>query len=271
VDLAVNSAERIFARGVARNSIDGVIFITQSADYALPTSACIIQNRLGLPAACLAFDMNLGCSGFIYGLAIGASLIETGICRNLLVVCADTYTKYIHKNDRVCRPIFSDAAAATRLTACETDRLGPFVLGTDGSGFDSLIVPNSGSRDCGESPRQIQMNGPKVFMFTMAKVPECIAQLLTKANLTLDDVDLFVLHQASLVVMENIIRRMNIPPHKVFSNLQQVGNTVSASIPIALEDARAHGLLKADMRIMLVGFGVGYSWGATLIRWREHA
>lgn len=269
VDMAVLSAEKLFSSGVNKEEIDLLILITQSPDYVLPTSACIIQDRLGLKKSCMAFDVNLGCSGFVYGLVIGGSLIESKTGKKGLIICSDTYTKHIDKDDRTCRPLFGDGAAAVLIEDCCDDTLGPFELGTDGSGFRDLIVPSSGSRisENKEDPK-LFMDGAKVFMFTMDAVPKCVNSLLGKANKTIDDVDLFVFHQASKVVLDNIIRRLDIPKDKVFKNYSKIGNTVSASIPIALKDAVNAKKLKKGDRIMLVGFGVGYSWGGCFLEWR---
>lgn len=269
-DMAVIAAEKLFATGVHKNNIDSLILITQSPDYVLPTSACILQERLGLSKSCMAFDVNLGCSGFIYGLAIAGSLIEKGLAKEALLICSETYTKYIDKADRTCRPLFSDGAAATLLGSCDYDALGPFEMGTDGAGFSSLIVNSSGARtaDIVTKERKLFMDGPNVFMFSMDRVPKCVAALLDKSGKKISDIDLFIFHQASKLVMDNIIRRLQLPEEKVFVNYNRIGNTVSASIPIALKDALDKKRLKKNDRIMLVGFGVGYSWGGCLIQGR---
>ena len=268
-DMAVLAAKKLFASGLQKADIDFIVLITQSPDYALPTSACILQDRLGLRKACMAFDVNLGCSGFIYGLAIGGGLIETGLAKKGLLFCSETYTKYIDKSDRTCRPIFGDGASVTLLAPCDRNSLGPFEMGTDGSGFRNLIVPSSGARtpDLGAIEHKLFMNGAKVFMFTMDMVPKCVTALLEKCEKTISDIDLFVFHQASKLVMDNIIRRLELPEEKVFVNYHRVGNTVSASIPIALKDAVDEKRLKKGDQVMLVGFGVGYSWGACLLHW----
>ncbi|MFA5974927.1 MAG: ketoacyl-ACP synthase III [Elusimicrobiota bacterium] len=269
-DLAAQAAEKIFSQGVPRESVESLIFVTQSPDYALPTTACLLQNRLGLPLSCMSFDVNLGCSGFIYGLAIASSLIRSGVVRNSLLLCGDTYTKWIDKADRTCRPIFGDGAAATLLSVSPKGGMGPFVLGTDGSGAESFIVRNSGARiepERSSADHKIRMQGPHVFLFTMDMVPKCVESLLQKSGKTLDQIDLFIFHQASRIVLENIERRLSLPPEKVYSNLSRVGNTVSASIPMALKDAAAEGRLREGDTVMLVGFGVGYSWGACLVQW----
>ena len=186
-----------------------------------------------------------------------------------MLICSETYTKYIDKKDRTNRPLFSDGAAAALLEPDKNDNLGPFDLGTDGSGYSSLIVPSSGARNVKEGNQEpkLFMNGAQVFMFTMETVPECINNLLDKAKKHISDIDLFVFHQASKLVIDNIIRRLNLPEEKVFVNCQQIGNTVSASIPIALKDAVEQKRLKNGDLVMLVGFGVGLSWGGCLIEW----
>jgi 3-oxoacyl-[acyl-carrier-protein] synthase-3 len=269
VDMAVLAAEKLFSSGAQKEDIDSLILVTQSPDYALPTSACIIQDRLGIKKSCMAFDINLGCSGFIYGLAVAGALIETGLAKKGLVICSETYTKYIDRSDRACRPIFSDGASAVLLSAGECDVLGPFEIGTDGSGFCDLIILGSGARDINavQQKGKLFMDGAKLFMFTMDMVPKCVTALLEKSGKTINDIDLFIFHQASKLVLDNIVRRLDIPEEKVFRNYQMIGNTVSASIPIALKDAVIDKKIKKGDLLMLVGFGVGYSWGGCLIKW----
>jgi len=273
VDLAFEAGNKLLKDISFKEDIDLIILVTQSPDYVLPTSACILQNQLGLSKKCMAFDINLGCSGFVYAISVAGSLIESGVAKKGLILCSETYTKYIHKNDRTCRPIFSDGASATLLVGSNSDNIGPFVFGTDGSGYEKLIVREGGAREpniiVDSSCGLLEMNGAEVFLFTLSSVPACINMLLDKSNLKIEDIDLFVFHQASKLVLENLIRTMSLDKDKVFINLKYVGNTVSASIPIALKDAETQGRLKNGDTIMLVGFGVGLSWGATLTTWRE--
>ena len=273
VDLAYEAGSRLLEDVSCKEDIDLVVLVTQSPDYVLPTSACILQDRLGLSKKCMAFDINLGCSGFIYALSIVGSLIESGVAKKGLILCSDTYTKYIDKSDRTCKPIFSDGASATLLVNNDIDKVGPFVLGTDGSGYDKLIVKEGGAREPQISSNShhgtLEMRGADVFLFTLNAVPICVNELLDKSKLNIEDVDLFVFHQASQLVLENLIRAMSLDENKVFINLKDTGNTVSASIPIALKDAETQGRLKNGDTIMLVGFGVGLSWGATLLTWTE--
>ena len=273
VDLAFEAGSKLLKDISFKEDIDLIVLVTQSPDYVLPTSACILQDRLGLSKECMAFDINLGCSGFVYALSVVGSLIESGVAKKGLVLCSDTYTKYIRRNDRTCRPLFSDGASATLLTASDSDDIGPFIFGTDGSGYDKLIVREGGARKLSENVDShygfLEMSGADVFLFTLSTVPVCVNNLLDKSKLNIEDIDLFVFHQASKLVIENLIRAMLLDKDKVFINLKNIGNTVSASIPIALEDANTQGRLKNGDKIMLVGFGVGLSWGATLITWSE--
>lgn len=267
-DLGIAAAEKLLKKlRLDRSEIDVLIFCTQSPDYFLPTTACIMQEKLGLKTSTASFDINLGCSGYVYGLAIGGSLIESGLYSNVLLVCADTYTKYVSKTDKTCRPIFGDAGAATLL--CKSGRMGeigPFLLGSDGSGARNLIVSGGASRNSGEKA-VLKMDGAKVFMFTMSQVPRSIEELLSVSGKRLEDIDHFFFHQASKVVLDNIARRMAIPEDKIFRGYEKLGNAVSASIPVALKQASDQKRLRTGDEIMLVGFGVGYSWGACLAQW----
>ena len=272
VDLAFKAGTKLLDDGSAnRNEIDLLILVTQSPDYVLPSSACILQDKLGLSKSCMAFDVNLGCSGFVYALSIAGGLIESGVANKGIILCADTYSKYIEKDNRTCRPIFSDGAAAVLVDRSETDDIGPFEFGTDGSGFDKLIVKGSGARESNGVTEQpactLEMYGSNVFLFTMSVVPKSVETLLERTSKTLEDIDLIVFHQASKLVIDTLIKRLSLDVDKVFTNYESVGNTVSATIPIALKDAVSQGRLHKGDTVMIVGFGVGLSWGATLIEW----
>ena len=270
-DLAYIAAEQLLCDTQIRNQIDLLILVTQSPDYLLPTSACILQDRLRLSQNCMAFDINLGCSGFVSALSVAGGLIESGVVNTGLILCADTYSKYIDKHDRACRPIFSDGAAAILVERNAIDSMGPFEFGTDGSGFEHLIVRRSGARDLVKAPDHphpiLEMHGSDVFLFTMRVVPPCIANLLARTGLSMNQIDLFIFHQASKLVIENLIRLMSLDEKKVFVNHEFIGNTVSATIPIALKDAVANGRLTTGQTVVLVGFGVGLSWSAVVLRW----
>ncbi len=273
-DLAVCAAEKLFEKNkINRESIDALLFCTQSPDYPLPTTACIIQDRLKLRTSIAAFDFNLGCSGYIYGLAMGSVMIKGEVSEKVLLLCSETYSKYISDTDRTSRTVFGDGAAATIIEKSNSGKsIGPFIFGTDGSGKDKLIVrqDNLGlnlDKTVKNQKQHLYINGPGIFMFTMQKVPECVNELLAKTKKTVDDIDLFIFHQASKVVIDNIVRILSLEESKVFRGYEAIGNTVSASIPIALKQAEEQNLLKEGDLIMLVGFGVGLSWGACFIQW----
>lgn len=284
-DLALQAAEKLLNRDLSlRDRIDFVIFCTQEPDHFLPTTACLLQHRLGLPQACGAFDFNLGCSGFVYGLSLSRGLIETGQARNILLLTANTYSKFINRKDRVTRPLFGDGAAATLVQAAESEPgdgplIGPFVFGTDGGGGDLLMVPagamrmpptaetaveHTDSKGGTRSKNQLYMHGPGVFSFSVERVPPLVQELLDKAGLTREDIDLFVFHQANKFMLERLRKQCDIVPERFMIDMLDRGNTVASTIPIALLDAQASGLLKPCSRVMLVGFGVGLSWAATM-------
>jgi 3-oxoacyl-[acyl-carrier-protein] synthase-3 len=277
-DLATAAARALFARGACRpEDVDFVLLCTQSPDYFLPTTACLVQDRLGIPTTAGALDFNLGCSGYVYGLGLARGLIETGQARNVLLLTAETYSKFLAPEDKGVRTIFGDAAAATLVSAVDDDpapALGPFVYGTDGRGAEKLIVRTGGTRRrerTGDAGDFLFMDGPEIFAFTIAAVPALVQQMLATAHLEVADVDLFVFHQANKYMLDHLRGACGIPAEKFPLSLEDCGNTVSATIPIALERARAAGTLRPGMRVMLVGFGVGYSWGATMVRWTAPA
>lgn len=277
-DMAVKAAESLFHHNpnIKKDNVDFVVFCTQSPDYFLPSSACIIQNKLGLSTNCGAFDFNLGCSGYIYGLAIAKGLISAGIANNVLLLTAETYNRYIHPRDKGNRTIFGDAATATIISQSGFAKIGEFSLGTDGAGAENLIVKSGASRfpekvndltfdDNGNpiSSDFLYMNGSEIFNFTQKNVPLVVKELLRKSNLSLDDINLFIFHQANKFMLEFLRKKIKIPRERFFINMENIGNTVSNSIPIAIKDAvdlnNLHGT------ILLCGFGVGYSWGGLIL------
>ena len=282
-DLGVAAAKRLFAEGIcAPEEIDFLIFCTQSPDYFTPTTACVMQDRLGLRTSCGAVDINQGCSGFIYGLALAKSLVEAGTAGTVLLVTADTYMKFINRRDRSLLTLFGDGAAATLMTAVESESelVGPFVLGTDGRGANQIIVKAGGLRrrptaetaiekedSSGNwrSDQNLFMDGADVFSFALRTVPPTLQKLLEKAKLTIDQIDFMIPHQANKFVLERLRAKLKFPAEKFWIDMENSGNTVSSTIPIALEGALNQGRVKIGDRVALVGFGVGYSWGATLI------
>ena len=278
-DLGIQAAMKLIDTGIIdKDEIDFIILVTQSPDYLLPTSACIIQNKLGLNKSVGAFDINLGCSGFVYGLAVSKSLVDSGIASNVLLITSETYTKYINKLDRSTRTIFGDAAAAT-LVGKGGMRIGEFDLGTDGKGKDLLIIQSGGARLNRNKETAIErdydgnvrsqdnlfMDGTGIFEFSIREVPSSIERVLAKENIAKEDIDLFVFHQANKYMLDFLQRTMKIEKSRFYVNMSDTGNTVSASIPIALKRAMEDEKFHDSQRILLCGFGVGLSWGSTII------
>ena len=267
-DLGVEAARRLFASRVCEPSdIDFLLFCTQSPDYFLPTTACLVQERLSIPTTAGALDFNLGCSGFVYGIGLAKGLIETGQCRRVLLITAETYTKFIARDDRSTRTIFGDGAAATLIDGEDSEKefiLSP-VYGTDGRGARSLIVERGGMR-CPGAP-VLRMLGPDVFAFTIRRVPVLVEETLRRASLKLSDIDLFIFHQANRYMMDHLRKKISIPEDKFFVFLETCGNTVSSTIPIALHEAAKADRLRRGDTVLVVGFGVGYSWSASVLRW----
>jgi 3-oxoacyl-[acyl-carrier-protein] synthase-3 len=272
-DLAIKATQKLFATGACDpQEIEFILFCSQTPDYFLPTTACILQQRLGISNSAGALDFNLGCSGYVYGLSLAKGLIETGQANNVLLITAETYSKFIRKEDKNVRTIFGDGAAATFIEKLDsneiTSSIGPFVFGTDGAGANDLIVKTGGFREprTDNQPLILTMDGPKIFSFSVKQVPESVNKLLKLTGHELNDIDLFVFHQANAYMLEHLRDKLNIPSDKFLIDLENQGNTVSASIPIALANGIQQGKIRSGQLIMLVGFGVGLSWAATLIR-----
>lgn len=282
-DMAVKSAQNLFAEyGVSPQNVDFVMLCTQSPDYFLPTTACIVQECLGIPTSAGAMDYNLGCSGYIYGLAVAKGLLCAGVANNILLITSETYTKHIHPLDRSTRTVFGDGASATFLTKDDVSSIGEFVLGTDGKGAPNLIIPaggmaqqktaetsiekedQSGNIRSGES---LYMNGPEIYAFTLRTVPDLISETLAKNGLTMEQIDYVVLHQANKLVLTSLRDKLDIPDEKFCIDVEELGNTVSSTIPIAIKRAmtRVPEKFKPGSKILIAGFGVGYSWGGTVI------
>ena len=283
-DLAVKAAEKLFEQGKAsRDEIDYILFCTQAPDYFLPTSACLIQNRLGLPRTCGAIDFNQGCSGYVIGLSLARGLIESGQSRSVLLLTGETYSKYIHPKDRSVCTLFGDGATATIIRAKESGAgIGEFILGTDGRGGKNLIVPTGAMRQSRSEKTAVlhtdkngntrtkdnlYMNGPEVFRFAIQRVPKTIRQLLDKVHLTHEDIDFLILHQANRYMLDQLVKRIPIPKEKIPYEFEDIGNTVSSTIPIVLERLIDQDRLKSGDRLLLVGFGVGYSWAGGIVEW----
>ena len=280
-DLGVKAAEKLFLdHKIDKNEINFLLVCTQSPDYFLPTSACVMQERIGLGTGIGALDYNLGCSGFIYGLSLAKGLIYAGIASNVLLITAETYNKHIHHLDKGNRTIFGDAAAATLISTDGFAEIGEFSLGTDGRGANNLIVKQGGMRNPElfndfttdekgntSSSDHLYMDGGEIFNFTSEAVPVLIDDVLRKNKLNQNDVDLFIFHQANQYMMNYLRKLIEIDKEKFYIYLDKVGNTVSSTIPIAISEAKKEDLLKGN--ILLAGFGVGYSWGGVNLKIKQ--
>ncbi len=279
-DLAEKAALKLFEEyQVAPADIDFLLLCTQSPDYRLPSTACILQDRLGIPTSAGAFDYDLGCSGCIYGMAMAKGLIAAGLASNVLLLTAETYTKYLHPDDKSNRTIFGDGAAACLISKEKgLAEIGDFVFGTDGSGADNLIVKTQGSRhpqtsglfttdDDGHVNREdyLYMNGSAIFNFTLEQVPPMMTALLEKGGLAKDEIDYFVFHQANKYMLSTIRKVCGLPKDKFYIDLENTGNTVSSTILIGLKDCLEQGTVRSGMKVMVCGFGVGLSYGGTIL------
>ena len=274
LDMAKKAADQLFKRCInLKQDIDFLIFCTQSQDYKLPTGACILQDRLRLGINCGSFDFNLGCSGYVYGLSIAKGLIISGQARNVLLLTGETYSKYIHPDDKGNICIFGDAASATVVSSYGFAEIGEFVFGSDGSGFDNLIVKTGGARNPDKlnefsvdnnkhiiSSDYLYMDGESIFSFTLKQVPKMVKMLIEKSSTTMDDIDLFIFHQANTYILEFLRKKLKIDRAHFYYYIENVGNTVSNTIPIALCNAIRDGSIKGRKNIILAGFGVGLSW-----------
>lgn len=271
LDLAVKSSEKIF-ESYDREKVDFILFCTQSPDYFLPTTACILQDKLGLRKNIGAMDFNLGCSGFVYGLAFAKGLIAGGIAKSILLITSETYTKHINPKDKGNRSIFGDASASAIIEKAENGTDYKFCLGTDGSGAENLIVKKGAFRTDFElnpenefEPQNLYMNGPEIFNFTIENIPGLVKETMEVNGLTMDDIDHFVFHQANSFMLNYLRKKTKIPAEKFYIDMEKTGNTVSATIPIALKNMIDKGMLKPGDKVLVAGFGVGYSWGATIL------
>jgi 3-oxoacyl-[acyl-carrier-protein] synthase-3 len=278
VDLAVGAVNNI-KKNLPLDNLDFLVLCTQTGDYKLPSSSCLVQAGAQIPSSCGCLDINLACSGYIYGLAISEGLLASGVAKSVLLVNSDTYTHYIHPQDTVCRPIFGDGAAASLLSGSTSGKVFAFSFGTDGKNALSMCLPAGGARHQAfrsgasevnltpDAPEFIRMNGPEIYNFTLHAVPPVVQATLRKASLCEADIDFFVFHQANAFMLESLRRKMNLPKEKFVVDMAETGNLVSASIPVVLEKMKADGRIRPGVKTLLCGFGVGLSWAACIIEW----
>ena len=279
-DMAEKAARKLFVEhNINPQEIDFLLLCTQSPDYFLPSTVCILQNRLGLKTSCGAFDYDLGCSGCIYGMAVAKGLIMSGTAKNVLLITSETYSKYLHPDDKSNRSIFGDGAAACLISTDGFAEIGNFVLGTDGSGAENLIVKTGGARqknptglsstdDDGHTRYDdyLYMNGSAILNFSLDIVPKMVKNISEKNNCTSESVDYYIFHQANRYMLNTIRKICQIPQEKFYINLTETGNTVSSTILIALKDCLENNVLHSGMNVMISGFGVGLSWGGTMLK-----
>ncbi len=278
-DLAVGAAEKIFTKhNIDRSTIDYLIFVTQSPDYHLPTTACTIQTRLGLSNRLTAIDVNLGCSGFVTGLSLAKAVVVSGQAKNVLLLTAETYSKYMHERDKSNRTIFGDGSAATLVSTEGIAEIGNFVIGTDGNGAENLIVKTGCARQMNPlndlkfddfgNPRSsdnLYMDGPAILNYSLESIPQLFADVLEANGLTKDDIDLHVYHQANIFLANLERRKLKIDPEKYYVNIEHVGNTVSSTIPIGLCMAMEEGKITKGTKVLSVAQGLGYTWGGMVL------
>ncbi len=276
LDLAVQACEKLFQR-IDSATIDYILYCTQNPDYILPTTACLLQDRLGLSKNVGALDINLGCSAYTYVLSLAKALINSGQAKNILVVTAETYSKILNERDCSNRAIFGDAATATLVSYTEEENFGDFLFGTDGSGVEKLFVKNGASKYKFESNPEVKtygsgnfytdndlyMNGPEIFHFTGEVVPGFVEELLEANQVEKDHIDQYIFHQANAFMLNFLRKRLKIEEERFFIDLRDGGNTVSSTIPIALK--KYSQKITEKETLLLVGFGVGLSWSGGLV------
>jgi len=280
-DLCAKAAEVLFA-GIAcdRGTIDLLVFITQTPDHVLPATACVLHGRLGLGKHCAAFDVNLGCSGYVYGLSLAAAYLQSGAANRVLLLVGDTISKLTSPADRSVAHLFGDAGSATLLERSSESAPMRFITGSDGTGAAHLrvaagmfrmpssettrqVTPREGGN--ARNDEQLFMNGPEIFNFTLREIPALVRAALAQASWSLEQVDAIVLHQANRFMLDYLAKRMKLPPEKVVLALERYGNTSSASIPLAICDQLGPRLQAGPVKVLLAGFGVGFSWAATTL------
>jgi 3-oxoacyl-[acyl-carrier-protein] synthase III len=259
-----------------KESIDALIFVSQTPDYRLPATACALHGRLDLAPACLAFDINLGCSAYPYALWLGMNMIQTGAADRVLLAVGDTVSRAVDPNDRSTAMLFGDAGTVTALERCENSSgNASFILGTDGKGAHNLIIPRGAYKDysllkderiADKDPDCLFMDGSEIFNFTLQVVPALVAATIGASGQQVEDFDAFLFHQANSFMLKHLIKKVKLPIDKVPININRFGNTSSASIPLLMADKLADPLRDSSMNLAMFGFGVGYSWASATLQ-----
>lgn len=280
-DMAAEAAKIMFKEyNINKDDIDFVILATQSPDHFLPPTACIIQNKLNIPTTAGAFDFDLGCSGYVYGLAIAGSFVDSGLAKNVLLLTGDTITRFIHPEDNN-RVLFGEAASATIVSNDGFAEIGKFEKGSDGSGSDCLIVKNKAARHLSTTGKEtidaegnirrddyFYMDGSTVFNFTIDRVPLLVKNTMDVNCVTADDINYYVFHQANKFMLNTIRKVCGLPKDKFYVNLETTGNTTSTTVPLGLKDCLNNGVFKTGDKVLIAGFGVGLSWAGTVLNFK---
>lgn len=281
-DLCFAAAEQLIKElGWQKSEIDILVFVSHTADYKLPATSCILQNRLGLPNSCMTLDISLGCSGYIHGLKVISSLLSSGDVKKGLLLAGNTQSVYASLEDKSVYPLFADAGTATALEYDDNSGEMFFEFGTDGSGYQSIIVPDGGCRnpvnqesfivtDYGNGIKRSKLHegldGMEVFSFGILRAPQSVNSLLEKFSISKDNIDYFLFHQANKFMVERIRKKLNIPIEKVPYNIRDFGNTSCATIPLLMVTNMKDELMNRQLSLLLCGFGVGLSWGSAIFR-----
>jgi 3-oxoacyl-[acyl-carrier-protein] synthase-3 len=268
-DLALPAAQAALAdAGVEAKDIDLLLVATVTADFAFPSTAALLANTLGAVDAA-AYDLSAGCTGFMYGIAQAYGMLASGLAKRALVVGGDVLSKILDWNDRSTLVLFGDGAGAVVLEPVPERGFLGFELGADGGGGESLWLPGSGSRAFEDPEKYVKMNGREVFKFATRVLVQSAEELLKQCGTSIDDVDVYVPHQANVRIIDHATRKLGVPSEKVVVNVDRYGNTSSGSIPLALADAAADGRLSPGKLVLMTGMGAGLTWGSALIRWTK--
>ena len=262
-DLCETAAKTLIeSLGWNKSDIDALIFVSQTPDYPLPSTSCLLQSRLGLSKECLVLDISLGCSGWVYALSVLGSLMQNGTIKKGLLLAGDTITKLCSSEDKTTYPLFGDAGTATALEFSPHNNEMKFVFNSDGGGYEAIIAKEGGYRHLNETRPNLKLDGSEVFSFGVFKVPKQIKNLINQFNIKLEEVNIFTFHQANLMMNEMIRKKLNLPQEKVPYSLAEFGNTSCASIPLTLVTKEGENLKTKKLQHIASGFGVGLSWAS---------